>query len=139
MKNISALICGLVFGLGLLLSGMTEPEKVLGFLDIAGHWDPSLSLVMLAAVSVAMPAYTLARRRAKTLLGESFHIPTATAIDGRLLAGAALFGVGWGLVGICPGPALVLLGSGSAKGVLFTLGMLAGMVLFDYYSMRYIK
>ncbi|MEC5319406.1 DUF6691 family protein [Brenneria populi subsp. brevivirga] len=139
MKNISALLCGLTFGCGLLLSGMTEPEKVLGFLDIAGRWDPSLSLVMLAAVGMAIPAYALARRRSKTLLGESFHIPAATAIDGRLLAGAALFGVGWGLAGICPGPALVLLGSGSAKGALFTLSMLGGMVLFDYYAARYRK
>ncbi len=131
MANLSALICGLVFGLGLLISGMTEPEKVLGFLDAAGFWDPSLAFVMLAAVSVATLAYTLARRRSKTLLGESFHVPATSTVDGRLLAGATLFGIGWGLVGICPGPALVLLGSGSIKGMIFLLSMLGGMTLFE--------
>lgn len=136
MANLSALICGLVFGLGLLISGMTEPEKVLRFLDIAGLWDPSLAFVMLAAVSVASLAYSLARRRSKTLLGEPFHIPTNSAIDGRLLGGSALFGVGWGLVGICPGPALVLLGSGSAEGMLFLLSMLGGMAFFEVAQRR---
>lgn len=131
MANLSALICGLVFGLGLLISGMTEPEKVLGFLDAAGFWNPSLAFVMLAAVSVATLAYTLARRRSKTLLGESFHVPATSTVDGRLLAGATLFGIGWGLVGICPGPALVLLGSGSIKGMIFLLSMLGGMTLFE--------
>lgn len=132
MNNLSALLSGLIFGLGLILSGMTEPGKVLGFLDIAGLWDPSLAFVMGGAVSVAAVAFALARRRTRSITP-----PIAPAsIDRRLLLGALLFGIGWGLAGICPGPAIVLLGSGSVDGLIFALGMIGGMVAFQLLQKR---
>lgn len=127
MNNLIALICGLLFGLGLIISGMTEPQKVLGFLDLAGRWDPSLAFVMAGAVSVMALAYLIARHRSPAVT------PRAATVDKNLLLGAAVFGIGWGLAGICPGPALVLLGTGSAKGAVFFLGLLGGMGLFEQW------
>jgi hypothetical protein len=125
-----SLLIGLVFGYGLIVSGMSDPAKVLAFLDLVGDWDPSLALVMAGAIAVGLVAFRIAGRRATSLRGKPLQLPTARQIDRRLLAGSALFGIGWGLAGICPGPALVLLGSGAAKGFVFVLAMLAGMAIF---------
>jgi hypothetical protein len=124
-----ALLCGSVFGAGLALSGMTNPAKVLAFLDLLGDWDPTLALVMGAALAVSAASYALARRRAHPWLAESFAIPTRRDLDPPLLLGAALFGVGWGLVGLCPGPALASLWRGSGALSLFVASLLAGMLL----------
>ena len=129
MRNLIAGISGLVFGLGLILSGMTDPHKVLGFLDITGLWDPSLAFVMGGAVLVAALAFAIAGRR-----GALARLPVA--VDRRLLLGAVLFGIGWGLAGICPGPAIVLLGSGSIDGAIFAIGMVGGMLLFGLLGTR---
>ena len=110
MRRVSPLLVGLLFGLGLCLSGMTNAAKVLGFLDLAGPWDPSLAFVMGGAIVAAFPAFRVALRRGRTLAGEPLDLPTATAIDGRLIGGSLLFGVGWGLVGLCPGPAIADIG-----------------------------
>lgn len=134
---LTALLAGLVFGLGLLVSGMADPAKVLGFLDLAGAWDPSLAFVMGGAIAVALPAFTLARKRRNALLtGEPMQLPTATRIDKRLLGGALLFGIGWGLAGFCPGPALVALGMGLDQALVFVLAMLGGMVVFEVLERR---
>lgn len=132
LRNLAALAAGLLFGLGLIVSGMADPAKVLGFLDLAGQWDPSLALVMGGAIAIGLRAFTLARKRQRTLLGEPMQLPTARTIDRRLVLGSLLFGVGWGIAGICPGPALVLLGMASGKGLAFVLAMLAGMLLFRW-------
>lgn len=131
MNAVFAALSGLVFGLGLIASGMTDPAKVKGFLDLAGAWDPSLGLVMGGAIAVAVGAFALARRRERSWTGQRIELPTATAIDGRLIGGGVLFGIGWGLAGYCPGPALVALGGGSVSAAIFVLAMLAGMVLHD--------
>lgn len=136
MTTAIAFVCGLVFGCGLLLSGMSQPSQVLSFLDITGNWSPNLALVMLGALAVAAPAYRLARQRGRTLLDEPLQLPAAQRIDRRLLAGAALFGIGWGLAGICPGPAVLLLGSASPHGALFLLAMLAGRWAFEQVAKR---
>ena len=131
MNALLALVAGLVFGVGLLVSGMANPAKVLGFLDLAGRWDPSLALVMAGAIAVGLVAFTLAKRRQTSWLGLPMQIPGATHIDRRLVIGSVLFGVGWGLAGICPGPALVLVGAGAVKGLIFAAAMLAGMGVFE--------
>ena len=131
MPLLSAFITGLVFGFGLLLSGMANPAKVLGFLDIAGAWDPSLALVMAGAISVGLVAFSLAGRRTQSLLGEEMRLPPSGRIDRRLLAGSAVFGVGWGLAGFCPGPAVVALGMGLEPAAVFIAAMLAGMAGFE--------
>ena len=131
MLAFTSLLAGLVFGFGLILSGMANPAKVLGFLDLFGRWDPSLGLVMGGAVAVASVVFFLARRRTVSLLGAALKLPTARLIDRRLVVGSVLFGVGWGIAGFCPGPALVALGMGEGKAVLFVLAMLAGMGLFE--------
>lgn len=136
MSIFTSLLAGLVFGLGLILSGMASPAKVLGFLDLAGAWDPSLALVMAGAIAVGLPAFAVARRRDATLLGLPLRLPTASAIDRRLLGGSLLFGAGWGLAGFCPGPALVALGMGELKAVVFVAAMLAGMGLFELLERR---
>ena len=118
---------GLLFGAGLLVSGMAQPAKVVGFLDVLGDWDPSLAFVMLGAIAVHFLAYRLVPKLERPLLGERFGIPTRRDIDPRLLIGAALFGAGWGLAGYCPGPAMTTLVSGASTTLLFTGGMLAGM------------
>jgi uncharacterized protein len=131
MKTFTALIAGLVFGLGLILSGMADPVKVLGFLDLAGPWNPSLAFVMAGAIAVGSLAFGLAARRETTLLGEPMRLPPTRPIDMRLVTGSVLFGIGWGVAGLCPGPALVALGMGQGKAVIFVAAMLAGMGLFE--------
>jgi hypothetical protein len=120
---------GLIFGWGLLFSGMTDPGKVLGFLDLAGLWDPSLAFVMGGAIAVGFAAFALARRRTTNLLGGALHLPSRNDIDRPLVIGALLFGAGWGLAGFCPGPALVTMASGEPKALLFVVAMLTGMAL----------
>lgn len=131
MYTFAALMSGAVFGSGLILSGMVNPAKVLGFLDLAGPWDPSLALVMAGAVLVGIAAFFLAGRRSRSYLGAAMQIPPARSIDRRCALGSLVFGVGWGLAGYCPGPALVSLGSGHAKAAVFVAAMLCGMVLFE--------
>jgi uncharacterized protein len=126
MQAASGLIAGLLFGLGLVISGMANPAKVLNFLDVTGVFDPSLALVMAGAAGVTLLGYRLARRRQKPLFDERFHYPARTGIDGRLIAGAAIFGLGWGLAGFCPGPALASLWSTGVSAPLFVACMLVG-------------
>ena len=134
---IASLLVGLVFGLGLIVSGMADPAKVLGFLDLAGAWDPSLALVMVGAISVAAIAFAVARKRTVSLLGAAMKLPTARDIDRRLVVGSLLFGVGWGIAGFCPGPALVALGAGEVKALVFVVAMLAGMGIFEMLERRH--
>jgi len=131
-----AFLAGLVFGLGLILSGMGNPAKVQNFLDVFGTWDPSLALVMAGAIAVAIFAFTWAKRRKTSLLGEPMQLPTATALDGQLLTGAALFGIGWGLAGFCPGPALMNLSTGQGEVWLFVAAMLVGMLAQHAWAKR---
>ncbi|MDO8437098.1 MAG: YeeE/YedE family protein [Nitrosomonadaceae bacterium] len=131
MVNITALLAGLIFGLGLILAGMADPAKVLAFLDITGAWDPSLALVMGGAIAVGSIAFAVAGRRSRSYLGLPMHLPTARVIDKRLVLGSLAFGIGWGMAGICPGPALVLLGAGSREGIVFVAAMLLGMGGFE--------
>lgn len=121
---------GALFGLGLLISGMTRPEKVVGFLDMGGAWDPALLLVMVGAIGVYLPTWAMVRRRRAPLLDARFHWPEPARVDARLLLGAALFGVGWGLSGYCPGPAVVALPAGGASAAWFAVGLAGGFVLF---------
>lgn len=131
MNTIFSFVAGLVFGLGLLISGMTNPAKVLGFLDLAGRWDPSLALVMAGAIAVGAVAFTLARGRNQTWLGLPMATPEPSRVDRRLVIGSVLFGVGWGLAGICPGPGVVLAGAGLAKGLWYCAALIAGMAAFE--------
>ncbi|MFO1277773.1 MAG: DUF6691 family protein [Sphaerotilus natans] len=126
---LSSLLAGLVFGLGLIAAGMTDPMKVRAFLDLAGAWDPSLALVMGAAIAVGLPATLIARRRGRSWSGAPIEWPQSNAIDARLIGGGVLFGIGWGLAGLCPGPALVALGSGWGEAAIFVAAMLGGMAL----------
>ena len=136
MNILFAALSGLVFGFGLIVSGMTNPEKVLDFLDLSGAWDPSLALVMGGAIAVGLAAFTLAKKRTQSLLGLPMQLPTAKQIDWRLVGGSLSFGLGWGLAGICPGPALVLVGAGVSKGLIFVAAMLAGMGIFELLERR---
>ena len=136
MQILTSLLAGLVFGFGLILSGMADPAKVLGFLDLAGAWDPSLALVMGGAIAVGLPAFALARRRKLSLIGAPMRLPTARTIDRRLVGGSVLFGIGWGIAGFCPGPALVALGMGLAPAMIFVAAMLAGMGVFELIERR---
>ena len=129
-KTASAFAVGLLFGLGLLVSGMADPAKVLAFLDVTGRWDPSLSFVMAGAVAVSATGYFVARRRGRPLLASRLEIPTRRDLDPRLIAGAAVFGLGWGLAGLCPGPALTLLTVAPAQAVTFVVAMVVGMLAF---------
>lgn len=129
-KTASAFAVGLLFGLGLLVSGMADPAKVLAFLDVTGRWDPSLAFVMAGAVAVSATGYFVARRRGRPLLASRLEIPTRRDLDPRLIAGAAVFGLGWGLAGLCPGPALTLLTVAPAQAMTFVVAMVAGMLLF---------
>ena len=131
MPLLFSLFSGLLFGLGLIVSGMADPDKVLGFLDLAGPWDPSLALVMAGAIGVGAVAFALARRRSVSLLGLPMKLPKARHIDRRLVIGSLVFGAGWGIAGFCPGPALVALGTGENQALVFTIAMLGGMVLFE--------
>ena len=136
---LAALLSGLVFGAGLVISGMTQTTRVLGFLDVFGTWDPTLAIVMAAALAVAVPGYILAKRRGEPLLGMVSAWPTKTAIDRSLIVGAVLFGIGWGLVGLCPGPAIANLASLSVAVVAFVVAMALGMLAFDQWQARRIK
>jgi uncharacterized membrane protein YedE/YeeE len=131
MHILSSFFAGLVFGIGLLVSKMANPAKVLGFLDLAGAWDPSLAFVMVGAVAIAALAFGVARRRTSTLLGAAMALPASRTIDNRLVLGSLVFGIGWGLAGFCPGPALVALGAGVSKAYVFVAAMLAGMLVFE--------
>ncbi|ENY0908311.1 DUF6691 family protein [Serratia marcescens] len=135
-KSLLALLSGVIFGLGLIVAGMANPAKVLAFLDVTGQWDPSLALVMVGAIAVAAPAFLWARRRERSLLGEPLQIPAAGRVERRLLAGSALFGVGWGIAGICPGSAWVLAGAEIQRVWPFLLAMLAGMALYEIIMRR---
>lgn len=132
MYVFTSLLSGLVFGLGLIVSGMANPAKVLGFLDLAGAWDPSLGLVMAGAILVGFFAFLVAKNRTRSFIGAEMKLPTASAIDRRLLTGSALFGAGWGVAGLCPGPGLVALGMGEPKALVFVAAMLVGMVIFTW-------
>lgn len=132
----ASFLAGLVFGLGLLVSGMADPAKVTGFLDLAGAWDPSLAFVMAGAIAVGLAGFAVARRRPVSLLGARMQLPAARQLDRRLVAGSLLFGVGWGMAGICPGPSLVLLGIGHVEGAVFVAAMLAGMAVFEVIERR---
>lgn len=136
LRRLFEFLAGLLFGLGLILAGMTDPAKVLAFLDLAGAWDPSLALVMGGGIAVGLGAFTIAKARSKTLLGTAMFLPQVSEIDRRLVGGSALFGVGWGLAGFCPGPALVSLGMGDAKVWIFVAAMVAGMLVFEWLESR---
>jgi hypothetical protein len=131
MGNVMALASGLIFGIGLLASGMTDPSKIKGFLDLFGAWDPSLALVMGGAVGVAMVAFARAKRRSLSWTGARMEVPTSSAIDRRLVLGGVLFGIGWGIAGFCPGPAIVAAASGVPAALLFVGAMLIGMTVHD--------
>ena len=131
MRIIMAFIAGLIFGLGLILSGMTNPSKVIGFLDLAGSWDPSLAFVMSGAIFVGVIAFRFAKVGQKSFLGDVMHLPTASQIDLRLVLGALVFGVGWGLAGYCPGPALTSIAQGGSKPLIFVAAMICGMAIFE--------
>lgn len=129
MQRLAAGLCGIVFGAGLAISGMTNPAKVLAFLDVFGSFDPTLALVMGSALAVSALGYALARRSARPWLADAFALPSRSDIDARLIGGAALFGIGWGMVGLCPGPALANLSRGSHEVVVFAGAMIAAVVL----------
>ncbi|WP_010196042.1 DUF6691 family protein [Psychrobacter sp. PAMC 21119] len=132
LKNIIGLLAGLLFGFGLLISGMTEPVKVQGFLDVFGAWDISLALVMGGGLAVAMVGVQLAKRQQTSWIGTLIEMPNKTVINKKLLIGAMLFGIGWGLVGICPGPGIVLLGTGQWQAYVFIPAMIVGMLIYQW-------
>ena len=132
LKNIIGLLAGLLFGFGLLISGMTDPVKVQGFLDIFGAWDISLALVMGGGLAVAIIGVQLAKRQQTSWIGTPIDMPTKTTISSKLLIGAMLFGIGWGLVGICPGPGIVLLGTGQWQAYIFIPAMVIGMLIYQW-------
>ncbi|WP_084419710.1 DUF6691 family protein [Henriciella litoralis] len=134
IRNLSALVAGIVFGLGLVISQMVNPAKVIAFLDIAGNWDPSLAFVMGGAVIVTFIGYRLVWSMKKPLLGETFQLPQKREIDAKIAIGAVLFGMGWGLVGLCPGPAIAALTFGGGKAVGFIAAMAIGMLAFELGS-----
>ncbi|HEY3301145.1 MAG TPA: YeeE/YedE family protein [Methylophilaceae bacterium] len=131
-----SLLSGLLFGVGLIYAGMSNPAKVLAFLDIAGNWDPSLAFVMAGALAVSVAAFYLAKKRRETFLNTPIDLPSTSVIDRRLVIGSIIFGVGWGIAGICPGPALVLVGAGNDKGFVFFIAMLIGFAMFELISKR---
>ena len=134
--SVAAFLSGLIFGLGLILSGMANPEKVLGFLDLAGLWDPSLAFVMGGAILVGLVAFTVARKRTLSFLGFNMKLSASTHIDSRLVVGSLMFGVGWGIAGFCPGPGLVALGAGELKAVVFVSSMVAGMGVYEWIERK---
>lgn len=131
MNAVFALTAGIVFGIGLIAAGMTDPAKVKAFLDLAGAWDPSLALVMGGAIGVGVFAFAAARRRTHAWAGERMELPSSNRVDSRLLLGGVLFGTGWGIGGFCPGPALVAASSGAVPGLVFVAAMLVGMAAYD--------
>ena len=134
LKMLVNLFGGTLFGLGLAISGMVNPQKVIGFLDFAGDWDPTLALVFGGALLVTIPAFRLILRRSRPVLAEEFELPSNKDVDGRLLTGAAIFGVGWGLAGFCPGPAVTALASGLLPVFAFVAAMVAGMAAYKWIS-----
>jgi uncharacterized membrane protein YedE/YeeE len=136
MNRIIEFFVGLLFGIGLLVSGMTDPAKVQGFLDLAGAWDPSLAFVMGGAILVGFVAFSVAKTRTRSLLGGAMHLPTSRDIDRRLVVGSLMFGAGWGLAGFCPGPGLVAMGAGEPKAALFVAAMVGGMLVFEVLDRR---
>lgn len=136
MLVLTSLLAGLLFGLGLIISGMANPVKVQGFLDLAGHWDPSLALVMAGAIGIGGITFMLARRRQLSLLGLPMQLPANNTITARLVLGSAAFGIGWGMAGFCPGPALVAMGAGYPKAAGFVAAMVAGMGVFELAERR---
>ncbi|MGV3627020.1 MAG: DUF6691 family protein [Betaproteobacteria bacterium] len=136
MHTLASLLAGLVFGLGLILSGMANPAKVLGFLDLAGAWDPSLVFVMGGAIAVGAVTFFVAHKRVVSLLGSTMRLPTSRDIDRRLVGGSLLFGIGWGIAGFCPGPGLVALGMGELKALVFVAAMLVGMGIWELFETR---
>jgi len=129
-----ALAAGLLFSVGLLLSGMTNPETVLGFLDVAGHWNPTLGFVMVGAIVVAAPAFAWMRHKGRTLGGQPVTLPDRRLITPQLVIGSAIFGIGWGLAGLCPGPAIVLVGRGLPYAIVFTGSMAIGMIIESRFT-----
>lgn len=138
-ENGSALIAGVLFGVGLSFAGMVDPQKVLAFLDLAGPWDPSLGLVMGGAISVGVIAFRIAKGRTETFLGNPLQLPNRTEVDLRLILGSVGFGLGWGLSGLCPGPAVVSLAAGHADVLFFVVAMLAGLAVGDVLDARWAK
>ncbi len=130
--RLSEFLVGLLFGWGLLISGMTDPGKVIGFLDLAGAWDPSLALVMGGAIAIGFFAFGAAKKRTSNFLGGAWHLPTSRDLDKRLLLGSLLFGAGWGLAGFCPGPGIVSMAAGQPKAAVFVVAMIAGMLVFEW-------
>jgi uncharacterized membrane protein YedE/YeeE len=135
MAFLTVLIAGVLFGLGLLLSRMSDPQRVLAFLDVAGHWNPALAFTMAGAIAIAAPAFFFVRRRRANLFGEAVTLPDRFRIDAPLLVGSAIFGIGWGLSGICPGPALLLLTGGSIQSVVFVGGMVVGFYALGWLGL----
>jgi uncharacterized membrane protein YedE/YeeE len=140
MKVLVQFVIGLIFGLGLVIAGMSNPAKVLNFLDIAavsaGTWDPSLAFVMVGAIAVTLVGYRIVLRRSRPVHGDTFHLPTAKDLDARVIIGPAIFGIGWGLAGLCPGPAFTALGTGSVAAISFVAAMLIGMVSARWLASR---
>lgn len=132
-----ALVAGLVFGLGLIISGMTDPSKVIGFLDLFGSWDPSLAFTMLSAILVSFIGFRLTTIMNKSILGNAIQMPLTNSIDKKLIFGSLIFGIGWGLAGYCPGPALTSLMSGNLKTLIFTISMIIGMFLYEFTSRKF--
>src|SRR5260221_4558723 len=139
MASVFAFVAGLAFGLGLIVAGMVNPAKILGFRDIAGKWDPSLALVMAGAIAVGLVAFALASRRTLSALGLPMQLPTARTVDVRLVGGSLLFGLGWGLAGFCPGPAIVAFGAGYWQAGVFVAAMLLGMAAFEFIERNRIR
>jgi len=131
IDTLSSFIVGLIFGIGLIFAGMTDPSKVIGFLDVAGNWDPSLAFVMGGAILVGFIAFRFANKRTANFIGGAMHLPSKNDIDRRLIIGSLLFGAGWGMAGFCPGPAITSLGTGNPKAVIFVIAMVAGMALYE--------
>lgn len=127
-------LAGLIFGIGLMIAGMTNPAKVIGFLDVAGLWDPSLAFVMVGGILIVSMGFWVAQKRTQSFLGLQLRFPTGKKIDRPLIAGGVIFGIGWGIAGICPGPALVLVGGGVLKGVVFVIAMVLGMAFFEIFN-----
>ena len=136
---LTSFVSGVVFALGLGIGGMTQPAKVIGFLDFAGNWDPSLAFVMIGAIAVHAFLYRVIRNRPSPTFSSTFSVPTRTEVDTRLLAGAAIFGTGWGIAGFCPGPALTSLVSGNLSPLVFSVGMIAGMFLYRFFEVHRLR
>jgi uncharacterized membrane protein YedE/YeeE len=134
MQGVLGALAGSVFGIGLVLSGMAQPQKVIGFLDLAGDWDPSLAFVMAGAIAVYAPLYRYILKRTTPLYAQRFFVVANNEVDARLVLGAGVFGLGWGLAGYCPGPGIVSAGSGASAGLTFAVSMIAGMLLFELYQ-----